>query len=170
MNERATIIVLYDSAFGNTAKVAEAIAEGIGDRAVLIRASESDTTDWTTVALLVAGSPTQGGRPTKGFQTFLAHIPAGALRDVPVAAFDTRFATRNHGVWLRFLMTVIGYAAERIGVALERAGGKLIAKPAGFIVTGKEGPLAEGEMERARAWGRILSERQGNDSKVATAG
>ena len=66
-----------------------------------------------------------------------------------VAAFDTRFELESQGVGLRLLMSVIRYAAPRLAKALEKKGGKLVAEPEGFIVENKEGPLKEGELERA---------------------
>lgn len=74
------------------------------------------------------------------------------LKDVDVAAFDTRFAAENHRIGLRILMYVIRYAAERIAKTLVNKGGKLVVKPKGFIVENKEGPLKQGERERAKAW------------------
>ncbi len=40
--------------------------------------------------------------------------------------------------------------------ALERAGYGPIDEPQGFVVAGKFGPLRDGELERARAWGATL--------------
>lgn len=53
-------------------------------------------------------------------------------------------------------MGLIGYAAPKILSVLESKGGKRAAEPVGFIVTDKKGPLTEGELERARAWGNDL--------------
>jgi hypothetical protein len=65
------------------------------------------------------------------------------------AAFDTRMSAR----WVR----VFGYAADRIASALKRKGWTAAARAEGFYVTGKEGPLKEGELERATAWARAIS-------------
>ena len=51
-----------------------------------------------------------------------------------------------------------GSAAPAIAEALEKAGYTAVAKPAGFIVAGKFGPLRDGEIERARAWGAELAQ------------
>jgi hypothetical protein len=89
-------------------------------------------------------------------QQFLRDIPGGALRDVDVAAFDTRLAASDQGFGLRLLLRVIGYAAGRIASQLERKGGHLVTPAMGFIVEGKEGPLRAGEEERASNWARAL--------------
>jgi hypothetical protein len=53
-------------------------------------------------------------------------------------------------------MKVIGYAAPRISSGLQAKGGRLAAAPEGFIVEDKEGPLKQGELERAASWARSL--------------
>lgn len=145
-------VVVYDSEFGNTEAVAHAIAEGIGGNVRLARVG--DVGDLRNLDLLVCGSPTQGGRPTAAIKEFLNWMPD--LAQTQVAAFDTRFAPKGHGPALRLLMRVIGYAAPRIERALVKRGGRLAAPAAGFIVEDKEGPLREGELRRAEAWGRLF--------------
>jgi flavodoxin I len=51
-------------------------------------------------------------------------------------------------------MKVIGYAAPKIAKSLIAKGGRQVAPPEGFIVLDKEGPLRDGELERAAAWAR----------------
>ena len=53
--------------------------------------------------------------------------------------------------------SLFGFAAEKIGKALVRKGGSPIATPEGFIVEGSEGPIREGELERAEQWAVRLS-------------
>jgi hypothetical protein len=71
------------------------------------------------------------------------------------AAFDTRIALEDiNSPILRFLVNIGGYAAPSIGKRLEKAGARLVASPEGFAVKGTEGPLKEGEVERAAEWAR----------------
>jgi len=56
-----------------------------------------------------------------------------------------------------FVVRKGGYAAPRIAEQLEKAGGTLIAPAEGFFVVDKEGPLRDGELERAAAWGGTLA-------------
>ena len=51
---------------------------------------------------------------------------------------------------------VFGYAAKPISEKLRRKGGELIVAPEGFFVKDVEGPLKEGELERAEAWAREI--------------
>lgn len=149
-----TILVIYDSEFGNTAKVAQAVASGLGAQAKCITDVSLDSL--TGIKLVVVGSPTQGGTMTHAMQAYLKEVPARSLEGVVVAAFDTRFVAQEQKAWLRLLMGLIGYAAPKILSVLESKGGKPVAESVGFIVTDKKGPLKDGELERARAWGNDL--------------
>lgn len=148
------VLVIYDSAYGNTKKIATTIADTIDKphSVKLLAVSEVLPPDLQPIDLLVAGSPTQAGRPTKGLQDYLNNFSPNSLVGVQVAAFDTRYAIAEHGVGPRILMKTIGFAAPRIAAILEKKGGDLVVKPEGFIVTGKEGPLKQGELERSSAW------------------
>jgi flavodoxin len=147
-------LIVYDSAYGNTEKIARTIAgasTSIGEVRVL-RAGEANPLELASLDLLIVGSPTQGGRPTPAIQEFLSKIPANALENVGVTSFDTRFSAQDQGIGLRILMSVLGYAAGRIAHSLQGKGGDLATSPEGFIVEGKEGPLKQGELERAAGW------------------
>jgi len=144
-------LVIYDSQFGNTEKIAHAVAEGIPS-ATLLKASEARIADLTNITLLIIGSPTLGGRATASIQKFLDQIPVGKLTDVNVAAFDTRFDEKNVNFALRLLIKTIDYAAPKMAKLLENKGGNLIVPPEGFIVKGKKGPLIDGELDRVRTW------------------
>jgi hypothetical protein len=54
---------------------------------------------------------------------------------------------------LALFVRLFGYAAEPIADRLRKKGGELIVPPEGFLVDGTEGPLIEGELERAADWG-----------------
>jgi flavodoxin len=144
-------IVLYDSQFGNTEKLAQVIAKSISS-GKLLKASEVCLEDLKDINLLVIGSPTQGGRATVLLQQFLDKIPSGKLTNVKVAVFDTRFSEKDVNFALRMLMKIIDYAAPKMAKLLTDKGGKLIVPPEGFIVKGKKGPLVDGELDRARTW------------------
>jgi flavodoxin len=147
-------LVVYDSVYSNTERVAEVIAAELGAELKHARVAPSPHQDYDVV---VVGSPTQGGRPTAAVNEFLRRIDTDGLRQAGVAAFDTRFSPARHGVFLRLLMRVIGFAAGKISAQLQLKGGSLLAAPEGFIVTGKEGPLQDGEVQRAANWARDLA-------------
>lgn len=152
-------LVIYDSVYGNTEKVGRAVASSLGsEKDVTVgRVKEIPAEKMKGIDLLIVGSPVQGGRPTPAIQEFLNNIPANALNNVGVTAFDTRFLAKERGVGLRILLGVIGYAAGRIADGLKGKGGYLVAPPEGFIVQGKEGPLKDGELERAANWAKQIA-------------
>jgi flavodoxin I len=148
-NNSMKTLVVYDSVYGNTQAIAEAIASALPGDVRLQAASAANASDLQPGDLLIVGAPTQGGRPTEAAQRFLERLAAGSLAGVRAAGFDTRLTAR----WVR----IFGYAAPKIADALKQKGGMPAASPGGFFVKGKEGPLVEGEVERAAAWARELA-------------
>ena len=144
-------LVVYDSVYGNTEKIARAIGSALTGDVKMLRANEVSASDLQSIDVLIVGSPTQGFRPTKPVQAFIDNIPEGSLKDVKVLAFDTRMSAAESGRALGVIIRMGGYAASRIAKALEKKGGNLVTDPEGFIVKGREGPLKEGEVERAIA-------------------
>lgn len=149
-------LIAYDSPSGNTKKIAEAIGKGLGTGVTLLPVTKVRAEQLVDLDMFICGSPTHGGRPSPTMINFLAQLSPRALDGIAVAAFDTRFLAEEQAVWLRMLMKVIQYAAPRIAESLQAKGGKLIGKPEGFFVTGKEGPLKNGEETRATAWAKGL--------------
>jgi len=135
-------LVVYDSTYGNTEKIAQAISEAIGGQVRLV--GKVDPADLKGFGLLMVGSPTHGGFPTEGVHGLLQ--VSLALEGVNVAAFDTRTKT-----------TIFGYAAPKIARNLEKNGGNLLAPPEGFFVLGIQGPLMNGELERAATWAKGIA-------------
>ena len=139
-------LVVYDSLYGNTAQLAEAIGAALAAESRVLRVRDAKPSDLGSFDLVIVGSPTQGGRATDAMRAFLDRVPA--LDGAKVAAFDTRLRAR----WVK----VFGYGAGKIAERMKSLGATLVAEPEGFIVEGKEGPLAEGELERAGAWAKDL--------------
>lgn len=149
--------IIYDSVYGNTEKIAQAIGAGLTGDVNVVRVGDVNASEIKTYDLLIVGSPVHGGRATPAIDALLKQLPAHSLEGKRVAAFDTRFEAEEQGVGLRILMSVIRYAADRIARDLAKKGGRLVAEPAGFIVENKEGPLKQGELERARTWTNGMS-------------
>ena len=157
-------VVVYESLWGNTAAIARAIAEGLGDGVRALHTDEATADALAGVDLIVAGAPLLGfSLPTEqmiaaqgtampappkpadvshpAMRSWLAALPAGVGRS---AAFETR-------MWWS-----PGSAAKTILTGLEAAGFAPLEREK-FMVTGRYGPLKEGEIERARAWGADLA-------------
>jgi flavodoxin len=150
------VLVIADSAFGNTWTLAGAIADAYGAGGRALHPEQAERRDLEGVDLLIVGSPTQGGRPLPSVTKFLRAFPTDGLKGIAVAAFDTRADVAHAGLPLRLLMSLIGFAAPKIGRELTAHGGYQVVPPEGFVVEGKEGPLEAGELERAVEWARNL--------------
>ena len=147
-------LIIYDTTYGNTEKIARAAGAALSGDVEVVRAGEAGNLDLESVDLLIIGSPTQGFRPCQPVQLFIDNLPGSVLKNAGIAVFDTRMGERDVGAGLRFVMKMGGYAAPRMARAVEKKGGRLAAAPEGFIVKGREGPLKEGELERAAAWAK----------------
>ena len=154
-------IVAYDSAYGNTEQVAQAIGSALGSppEVEVLRVGNVTPQKLAGVTLLVVGSPTQKFSPTAPTTRLLKGIPANSLNGVKVAAFDTRITEKaiEEIKILAFFVKLFGYAAEPIAGRLQKKGGELAVPPEGFYVGGTEGPLLDGELERAAQWAQRIA-------------
>ncbi len=153
-------LVLYDSAFGNTEKVAQAIGQALGSPqdVEVMRVGDVKSEQLSGLTLLIVGSPTQKFSPLGTITRFLKSIPKNGLDGVKAAAFDTRFpvsAIEKVRI-LGFLVKIFGYAAKPIADRLQKKGGELVVPPEGFYVGDTKGPLLEGELERAADWAKKI--------------
>ena len=142
-------LVVYDSLYGNTKTIAQTIGETIPGEVEVLHVGLAKASGLGAYDLLIVGAPTHGARPSPDAKAFLDQIEAFALKGVNVAAFDTRMTNK--------LITLFGTAAPKIAKELKQKGGTLVGSPAGFFVTGGEGPLKEGEVERAAEWAKGLA-------------
>ena len=160
-------LVIYESMFGNTEAVADAVADGLAERfdVDFYEVSQAPASDIGPVDLVVVGGPThafslsrpatrasaldQGathGSKELGLRDWLGHLRRGSHCEL-VAAFDTRIHKARK--WPGSAATKAVKLAGHLGYA-----------PAGkqsFYVTDTSGPLLPGELERARAWGSQLA-------------
>ncbi len=156
-------VVVYESLWGNTAAIAEAIAEGLGPDAKALSTAEATGAEIAGADLIVAGAPLLGfALPTEGMRksvdsnprekTPLLHVPTmrSWLAGLPKGAgLGASFETR---IWWS-----PGSAANAIARELNDAGYVSAPKGEKFLVTGRYGPLKDGEIERAKAWGAALA-------------
>lgn len=162
-------LVMYESMFGNSERVARAVADGIGAVAdVLVRdVTTSEAGDIPgDVDLLITGGPThafsmsrpgtredairQGagqGLASRGLREWLEGVPTD-LRALPFATFDTRVSR---------VRRLPGSAARGAARVLRRRGGRMVAAPESFFVNDVSGPLDVDEIDRARDWGQELA-------------
>ena len=153
-------LILFDSYFGNTEKIARAIGSSLADKAEVevLRVSEAKVEQIRGIQLLVVGSPTRGFRPSEATQAFLNSLPKDSLKGINAAAFDTRIDPAGvTSKMLKFLVKSFGYADKTMVSELQKKGASLVSIGQGFIVNGSEGPLKDGELERAAEWGKTLA-------------
>jgi hypothetical protein len=158
-------VVVYESHWGNTAEIARAVGAGIGPGTPVLTTDEATATALAGVDLLVVGAPVIAFRlATDGMRESLAASEQDAPRPP-----DLDHPSMRH--WLDALPVASGHAAAfetrihwspggatgAIERSLQMAGYRRIAKGRRFIVTGRYGPLREGELEAARAWGADLA-------------
>ena len=144
--------IVYFSKFGNTKQIAAAIAETLESAGAvrLVSADELTTSDLSEADLVIMGSPTHRMNLPEAVRPVFDSLSRRILRDTPVAAFDTSYKMS----WLLARFT----AAPKLDRKLRKLGGKRIVPPETFHVEGREGPLYEGEIERAQAWAESILE------------
>jgi flavodoxin I len=148
-------LIVYDSMYGNTEKIAQAMGAALACE--VRRVTEVTPEQLAGLDVLFVGSPTQAFQPLKPVKAFMKNIPAGKLNGIKVAAFDTRMDVKEvNNAILTVFVKLFGYAAEPIGKQLVKKGGVQAMPPEGFIVKGNEGPLRDGELERAAEWARRI--------------
>lgn len=171
-------VVVYESMFGNTERIAQAIAAGLREAGevklgTVDALSPDEVRDAT---LLVAGGPTHAhgmarrnaheaiagersyrryGPVQPGHESLRGWIERLTVAPARAAVFDTRFNKP---------MLITGSAAKKIAARLERKGYSVIEARSFFVET-TGGPLAESESDRALEWGREL----GADARSAVA-
>jgi flavodoxin len=147
------ILIVYFSKFGNTQKVAEAIAEELDHEASVqvIHSDELSASVLEDVDLVIMGTPTHRMNLPEAVRPVFDQMPRRILHKNPVAAFDTSY--KMSPFLSRFT------AAKKLSHKLRKLGGKRIVLPETFHVMEREGPLYEGELERAREWTRLIMDK-----------
>ena len=165
-------LVVVESMWGNTRTVAEAVASGLGDATEVLEVRKAPFELPDDVGLLVVGGPThafsmsrsstrhdavergaRGADEAQGIREWLEGMPPSDR--IEVATFDTRVDK---------VRRLPGSAAKAAGKVVRRHHlGRLIATES-FYVSDMEGPLLDGELDRAKDWGARLR------SLAATAG
>ncbi len=140
-------IVVYDSNFGNTEKIARALALGLGEKGAEIDCLKVDQVDVERLAgydFIAVGGPTHVISASKPMKEFLERLKAVDLRGLKGFSFDTRNESRmNSRRWLMFENS----AARVIEGALRGMKVDIVRPRRSAIVEGREGPLHEGMEE-----------------------
>lgn len=148
------IAIIFDSFFGNTKMIAETMAQTIADDhdVYVCHYDDLNLDRLEQIDLIVVGSPTRAFRHTKKIAELIYNIIP--VKKIPnIAIFDTRIALEDiDNKMLAFMAKKFGYANDTMAKLLAKRSLNLIAHPGEFHVMDSEGPLKDGEIERASQW------------------
>jgi hypothetical protein len=183
-------LIVFESMFGNTKVIAEAVAVGLGERmdAELMEVGAAPTTVSGDVDLVVVGGPTHAfGMSRASSRQSAVRQLAEAAKDDPTAGgvISTGVGIRE---WLasvdlgcpapavalfdtRLRSPLSGSAAAKAARLLRRRGLRVVDRRS-FYVTGGRGPLRDGERDQDRQWAANLAASQtaGDAATGKTAG
>ncbi|MER5352146.1 flavodoxin domain-containing protein [Kitasatospora sp. NPDC002551] len=173
-------VIVYESMYGNTREIAEAIAEGVheadpGAAVDCLPVARASAELARSADLLVVGGPTHMRGMSSGLSRRMAASAEAKKEGHEEAAREAHDTAEGEGLrtWFRHLPdtepgtyaaafdtrgagTGSGGAAPGIAHRLEHHHYDIVAEPEGFVVEGADGPLRAGELDRARAWGAGL--------------
>ncbi|HSK91912.1 MAG TPA: hypothetical protein VK875_11435 [Euzebyales bacterium] len=164
-------LIVFESLFGNGRAVARAVATGLSSRmpVEVVAVEDAPTVFDPGLDLLVVGGPNhrfglssdssrgEGAAtsdtpvtvPGSGLREWLPQLAAAPGR-TQAAVYDTRLANPRFLDW-------VDHASTSIVRHLRRAGFRMLAPAEHFYVSAGTGPLVEGEIECAQAWGEGLA-------------
>lgn len=139
-------VVVYDTRFGNTEKVAKGIAKAL--MADISKAPEATVSELKGYDTLVFGSPTHAWNMSDGMKDLFNRMKGESFRGKKAAAFDTKFNRR-----------FAGSAAKKMEGRLRKLGFDIAVEPMSFFVKGMEGPLEDGELQKCEKFGKDIASR-----------
>lgn len=165
-----TVLVVYESMFGDAQQIAEAIAAGVSESkpALCIEVGKAPDLIPADTGLVVVGSPNHAfGLPRPQSRTDAAERSDQPLvsqgrgvrewLDVVTTDGPTRAATFDTRMDHPKALTALDHAAHASAKRLKKAGFTLVTDSQHFLVADVQGPLVAGEVERAQSWGRLLA-------------
>jgi flavodoxin len=145
-------IIIYESSFGNTKKVAEKIRENLNliekNDTVIKTVKEVDPIEVLNFDLILFGSPNHMGGPTRGIRKFIDKLKKVGLKGKKVATFDT-YVRKNINKAVRKM-------ERRIKEKIPNA--ELITPGLSIKVSGVGGPVIETEFPKVVEFIKIITE------------
>ena len=145
-------IVLFDTRYGNTEKIARSLEAGLGSAGLEtacegVKGANADSLD--EYDLVCVGGPTEWHSASRGMKSLLERLDKASLRGKYGFAFDTKLDT-----------PLSGAASGVIEKKLKKTGLKIIAPRESAIVSGVKGTagaqLKEGEEQRFERVGALI--------------
>lgn len=144
------VVIIYDTVYGNTAKAAEAVADGIKEKALQVElrhVKDVKPEDVTAFDVIILGSPTHAGDMSENMKSFVTGLKGLTLEGKKGAAFDTRYVGTEVG------------AVAAMESSMRELGIDVVVPSSYFGVKGAEGPIAEGELPRGKEFGRAIAKK-----------
>ena len=150
-------IVVYDTSYGNTQKIAETIVETLKETGIetdLFNVKEVKKLSAKDYNFLVLGSPTKFGTMSFAIRFFLGKVKSEEWMNKPFAAFDTE---NPENIEKSRAENKEWSAAEKISAKLKEKKMNQLLPVLKGLVLGQKGPLVEGEIEKAKEYARELA-------------
>jgi len=140
-------IIVYDTTYRNTKKIAETIAETLkesGVEADLFHVKDTKKVSAKYYDFLVLGSPTKMGTMSFAVRGFMGRLKSEEWMNKPFVAFDTEL--------LGVIEKKGASAAQKIAEKLREKKMNQVLPVLKTAVHGVKGPLKEGEVERTKEY------------------
>ena len=144
------VIVVYESKYGNTKRVAKTIVEGMGEargmETILSEVEEVDFDNILDYDVILIGSPNHVGGPTRSIKRFIDKLGKLKLKEKRIAVFDT-YIGKDFG-------RAVKKMEKRISEKVSES--KLILSGLSIKVQGMKGPISDEELPRCKDFGRRI--------------
>jgi menaquinone-dependent protoporphyrinogen IX oxidase len=150
-------IIVYDTSYGNTKKIAETIAETLKESGIevdLFYVKDVKKLSAKDYDFFVLGSPTKFGTMSFAVRGFLGKVKSEEWMNKPFAAFDTE---NPENIERAKIEKKEWSAAEKIAAKLKEKKMNQLLPVLKALVLGQKGPLVEGEIERTKEYTRTLA-------------
>jgi len=135
-------VVVYDTVYGNTEQVAQGIAKHLSAKAIKVTAV--DAAELKAEDIVVFGCPTHAWNMSTEMKKLFQRLEGESFLGKKAATFDTKMKSR-----------LAGSAAGKMVGKLKDLGFEVVLAPVSFFVSGKEGPLVEGELEKTKVFSNM---------------
>jgi len=150
-------IVVYDTSYGNTRKIAETIAETLRESGIevdLFDVKDVKKLSAKDYNFLVLGSPTRFGTMSFAIRSFLGRVKSEEWMNKPFTAFDTE---NPENIERARIENKEWSAGEKISEKLRDKNMNQLLPVLKAVVFGQKGPLKEGEIDRTKDYARELA-------------
>ncbi|MHA1959245.1 MAG: flavodoxin family protein [Candidatus Thorarchaeota archaeon] len=148
-----SVVVVYESQFGNTELLAQEIAAGIEEtgevKTFLTKPKSVEPREIQTADAVLFGSPNHMGRQTRGMKKFIGKLAREGISGKLTACFDTYMGNDESKAVHKMEELIIK----------KLPGLSLVTPGLSALVVGFRGPLAEDVLPKAREFGRQFGQK-----------